>query len=266
MPANVGSCGDWRRPRRSSIVSRVHRGIMCAMPKLIDLSGQRFGELTVLHLADIKLKGRPAWVCRCDCGLTKVARSEHLKNGDARSCGTHKTKRFIESLPLGSQKKRLYPPGTDTRSRLYTLWRAMLWRCTDPSHEAYGRYGGRGITVCEEWRTFGPFRLWALQSGYANDLTIDRIDNDKGYSPSNCRWATPKAQALNRRFNVRLTAFGETRLLVDWAADPRCVVTAAQLRKRLANGQPPEFAVTATESEARHRAATLREAAKRSAP
>lgn len=233
------------------------------MPKLINLTGQRFGELQVLRLAEEKINNRPAWICLCDCGLTRVVRSEHLRCGDAKSCGTHRTKLFLASLGLGSQTKRMYPPGSDTKSRLYTLWRAMLWRCTDPSHAAYARYGGRGITVCDSWTKFSGFREWAMTSDYADELTIDRINNDLGYEPSNCRWATPREQARNRRRNVAVTAFGETKLMIDWPEDPRCVVSYATLSKRLSAGQQAEFALTASEAEARTRAGKLREAAKR---
>jgi len=128
----------------------------------------------------------------------------------------------------------------------------MLWRCNDPSHEAYGRYGAIGIKVCPSWNVYAGFMAWAVSSGYKDDLTIDRIDNDKGYESTNCRWATPKAQAHNRKRGlILIEAFGEQKPVVAWVADPRCRITLGNLRKRLAAGHPPEFALTATEHETR---------------
>lgn len=236
------------------------------MGKLIDLSGRRFGELTVLSKSPEKLDGRPAWLCVCDCGKTRVARGEDLRGGQAKSCGQHRTKAFLEAIKHGSRNRSQYTPETNTRSRLYTLWRAMKWRCEDESHEAWPRYGGAGISVCPEWQDFARFRDWALESGYQPYLTIDRKDGLKGYEPDNCRWATPKQQARNRlRGLATVEAWGEVKSIVDWAEDDRCLVSEAKLRKRLANGQPPEFAMTASEHDARHRASVLREAAARRA-
>jgi hypothetical protein len=222
------------------------------MGKLIDITGLRFGELVVLGLADIKIKSRPAWRCVCDCGENRIAGGEYLKNGSVTSCGKHPTKVFLEAIKKSNQRNRKYPPGTDTHSRVYTLWRALLFRCFNPKHEAYTRYGGAGITVCDEWREFGSFRQWALSSGYSDRLTIDRIDNYKGYEPSNCRWATSRQQANNRKMGViQATAWGETKSVVHWAEDSRCLVPLSLLRKRLKRNYPAEFAMTATGFQAR---------------
>ena len=222
------------------------------MGKLIDITGLRFGELVVLGLADIKINSRPAWRCVCDCGENRIAGGEYLKNGSVKSCGKHPTKVFLEAVRRSNQRNRKYPPGTDTHSRLYTLWRALLFRCFNPKHEAYSRYGGAGITVCNDWREFGAFRQWALNSGYSDHLTIDRIDNYKGYDPSNCRWATPLQQANNRKKEViQVTAWGETKSILEWAKDPRCLIPLNLLRKRLKRNYRAEFAMTASRSQAR---------------
>ena len=91
------------------------------------------------------------------------------------------------------------PRHGQTHNRLYTCWADMKTRCLNKKHKWYGHYGGRGITVCDEWMRFEPFAEWALSHGYAEDLTIDRIDNDKGYCPENCKWSTQHEQALNKR-------------------------------------------------------------------
>jgi hypothetical protein len=120
-----------------------------------------------------------------------------------------------------------------------------------PSHyfveyEAYERYAGRGITVCDEWhRNYGAFLVWAIDNGYRNDLTIDRRDNELGYSPDNCRWATVIEQHRNYRNNwPPVPAFGEAKIPLEWCQDPRCVVSCALLYKRLVAGWSPERAIT----------------------
>lgn len=101
-------------------------------------------------------------------------------------------------------------------TRLYSIWKAMKVRCYNLNFKAYPRYGGRGITVCEEWlHDFPAFRAWAMVNGYRDDLTIDRIDNKKGYSPDNCRWATYKQQANNTRRNILITIDGETASVAE---------------------------------------------------
>jgi len=221
------------------------------MGKFIDLTGQRFGELVVLSLAPLKLKNRPAWLCRCDCSIERVVRAEDLRSGMAKSCGKHKTAVAREIASQSAKRLRLYQDH-GTRSRLYTIWRAMKWRCHDPAHSAWARYGGAGVKVCAEWLVFQRFRSWALSSGYEESLSLDRIDSAGDYEPGNCRWATSIEQARNKRSGVRpITAFGETKLAVEWAQDPRCRTTYSTLVQRIAAGHPPERAMTASEFELR---------------
>lgn len=142
--------------------------------------------------------------------------------------------------------KRKYPEGYDTKSRLYRIWRAMHFRCFKPSHEAFPRYGGRGISVCPEWRTdYLAFMRWALSNGYAPDLTIDRRDNDLGYEPENCRWVTMRDQMLNKRNNrPPLTIFGETKPVSEWGRDPRCATELAIFQTRIGLGWDAEVALS----------------------
>ncbi len=148
-------------------------------------------------------------------------------------------------VAFNRRTKRKYPIGYDTGSRLYQCWRAMLARCYQASHEAFDRYNGRGIGVCEEWRDYAAFLQWALNNGYAEDLTIERCDNNKGYSPDNCRWATMSEQNRNRRDNIRVTAFGETKVLKDWAQDARCQISYVSLCRRIRTGCDAEWSITA---------------------
>jgi hypothetical protein len=121
----------------------------------------------------------------------------------------------------------------------------MISRCASPSNASWERYGGRGITVCAEWRSsFVTFRDWATANGYDPELQLDRRDNDKGYSPDNCRWVTSVQNMNNTSKNRRITAFGRTLTLSEWAREPECSVSTVTLTKRLGRGWDPELAIT----------------------
>lgn len=123
-----------------------------------------------------------------------------------------------------------------SRTRLYTIWCGMRFRCNNPKATQYKDYGGRGIRVCVEWDDFLVFKTWAERSGYSDELSLDRIDNNKGYEPDNCRWATRKQQNTNRRSTMALEWDGVTKSLADWVQDPRCVVGYATAYQRLRLG------------------------------
>lgn len=152
--------------------------------------------------------------------------------------------RSIEWRLAQSERARKYPKETDSRSRLYHIWRAIKSRCSCKAHEAYPRYGGRGIAVCVAWQQYETFRQWALSSGYRVDLEIDRENNDGNYEPGNCRWVTKAEQQRNRRNNLApITAFDTQKTPIEWSEDPRCVVSYGLLWKRLLRGEKPEQAM-----------------------
>ena len=130
------------------------------------------------------------------------------------------------------------------RERLFSIYSGMLTRCRNPNHAHFKKYGGRGIGICEEWSDYSVFRSWALANGYAEKLTLDRKDNDGNYEPSNCRWATGIEQQNNKRNNILVVAFGETKSRKQWTYDARCIVGYQCLRGRLARGVNPEVAMT----------------------
>ncbi len=158
-----------------------------------DLAGQKFGRLVVIKEAG-RYQRQITWLCACACGKQITVRGAALRNGNTESCGCLQQDRTsAANLTHGHR-----------HSRLYRIWSSMKSRCHNPNDNAYLNYGGRGIAVCEEWReSFEAFLRWAISNSYAGDLTIDRIDNDGNYEPTNCRWIT---RAENTRKGGRVVA------------------------------------------------------------
>lgn len=167
-----------------------------------DLSGKKFGHLTVIRKSEKKSKSGSMWECKCDCGnIVTVARCG-LISGHAKSCGCTRKKFLSTQRPAITHGKSRINNGKC--ERLYRVWMGMKERCTNPNHSSYERYGGRGVYVCDEWNDYSLFREWALSQGYdANaprgKCTIDRINNDGPYAPWNCRWVDSHVQNLNKR-------------------------------------------------------------------
>ena len=174
------------------------------MTKMIDLTGERYGRLTVIERAQNTKSGRVAWLCKCDCGKITAASSNDLRRGKTISCGCLKkeksAKHCIEDFKTHGE----------TNSRLFRVWANIKKRCNNPHYKGFKDYGGRGISICEEWNNdYCTFKEWAITNGYdetapRGKCTIDRIDNNGNYEPNNCRWVDMKVQNRNKRARRRV--------------------------------------------------------------
>lgn len=179
------------------------------MNKVHDLTGQRFGRLSVIGISDTNTR-KTYWVCQCDCGNVKEVRSDSLLCGAITSCGCRKKEQDRKNLTANHSHKK-------SGTRIYKEWLAMRRRCNNPNDKCYHRWGGRGIKVCDEWdNSFQNFYDWAIANGYSDNLTIDRIDNDGNYEPSNCRWVSNRDQCNNRSSNIKITIGCATKTLIQW--------------------------------------------------
>lgn len=200
--------------------------------------GDVFGKLTVI---DIKLEARGNGhprnyaICNCQCGNSIVLLPKFLLDGYATSCRCDKPR-----VITGNRVKT-----GESKDRLYSIWYTMISRCHNENDYSYIRYGKIGIIVCDDWRNdYFTFKRWSLNNGYKDDLSIDRIDNDKSYCPENCRWATAIEQNNNQKNNIKITCFGETKTITEWCDDERCKVGRRCLNARISYGWAPEEALT----------------------
>lgn len=178
--------------------------------KPIPMLGKRFGRLTVIAEHGRYKSGKVIYRCLCDCGNYSNVLGTYLRTGATISCGCY----------LREAAKERNRTHGKSKTRIYRIWNGMKCRCYNPNSKWYSGYGGRGITVCDEWRnSFETFYEWAMANGYADHLTIDRIDNNGNYCPKNCRWATAKEQGNNRNDCVFVEINGETKTLTQWATE-----------------------------------------------
>lgn len=209
-----------------------------SLPRDIPI-GTKVGALTVIEFIGSKNKDR-IWQCRCDCGAD-VQKSFYNLNRAFRKCmniGCGCTAREAARRTGRASKKHGF-----TGTKLERLRRCMINRCTRPSHETYKYYGGRGISVCEEWlRNPGSFYAWAINNGYQNGLSIERLDNEGNYEPSNCSFVTKAEQASNKRNNRKITYSGKTMHLAAWSRE--LGINHATIAARLDQGWPVERALT----------------------
>lgn len=209
------------------------------MSKFIDLEGNKYNRLTVLKRDKNNKNNEAMWECKCECGNTKIVSSRNLKDGRVKSCGCLK-----EEVSHKTNYKTLRYDNI----RMYDIWKSMKERCLNPNNFEYRSYGGRGITVCDEWqKNFSNFYNWAIKNGYSSSLTIDRINVNGNYEPSNCRWATHKQQARNKRNNHFITYNGETKTLIEWSEI--FSILKSTLCERLRNGWSVEKALLTTSEE-----------------
>lgn len=179
-------------------------------------------RLTVIELADPYISPndhhkRQRWKCKCECGTEFITLGNRIRSGVTLSCG--KCNRFLsdDTKKKISEKNKTHG---ESATRLYKIWRGMKVRCYLKTDQHYPDYGARGIVMCDEWsNSYESFRDWAYINGYQENLTIDRVDVDGNYEPSNCRWATVKEQANNKRDTIYLTYDGERKSLCEWASE-----------------------------------------------
>lgn len=184
----------------------------------IDLTGKRYGRLVVIKLDHIQKQpcGRNErhYLCKCDCGNNKVVRACSLRSGNTTSCGCYQKELLTQRQSTHKMSK----------TPLYKAWCNMKMRCTNPNYTDYYDYGGRGISVCEEWQSFDNFKEWAFKNGYKDEkkngknlLSLDRIDVNGNYCPENCRWATYSQQANNKRNTRRFYFDGQYLTAREWS-------------------------------------------------
>ncbi len=203
------------------------------MPPLKDLTGMKFGQLTVLERAEKTAYGQYQWLCQCECGNKTVVVGQNLRTNSTKSCG------------CGKYGKGLFPSfrAESKHKRIYRIWRGMLHRCYNPNYSAYQNWGGRGIEVCDEWKKdFYSFLAWSMGNGYQEHLSIDRVDNNGNYCPENCRWADNQTQGANKRGVHLITHKGVTKTLMDWSR--HSAIPYDELRMRIKYGWPVERALT----------------------
>lgn len=171
------------------------------MPKYKDLTNQHFNKLTAIKLAYIK-NGKTYWECKCECGNTAIVRSDSFQDGSIKSCGCAKHNAKTHGF---------------CGTKIYKRWEDMKSRCLNPNNKRFKDYGGRGIKIHQEWLDdFMNFYNWAMANGYDDKLSIDRIDVNGNYEPSNCRWVTQKIQMRNTRVNHLISYKGQTHCVVEW--------------------------------------------------
>lgn len=200
--------------------------------KLIDLTRQTFGRLTVIERTGTSCDRQPLWRARCECGNAVIVRGPHLRSGKIKSCGCF----HLEQITTHRQ----------TDQPIYRTWAMMLQRCRNPDYTHYHHYGGRGVCVCEAWLTFEGF-YQDMGPTWRPGLTLDRIDVDGNYTPDNCRWATRAVQSRNRRKTGQFIGVHFAKDKGRWAA----YITVDDRRRHLGYFDTPEDAARVRDAEAR---------------
>lgn len=174
---------------------------------MIDITGKKYGRITALRIDGRNKAGEIMWRCACDCGAETTIASRSLRSGNTTSCGCYK--RMMA-------KKRLEKHGM-SHTHIYQVWCSMKGRCLRSSSKDYPYYGGRGITVCDEWKCFDAFYEWAMEAGYKDGLSIERVNVNDGYHPANCTWIRVEKQSENRRNTLKAEYNGEIKRVKEWS-------------------------------------------------
>lgn len=177
-----------------------------------DLTNQRFGRQVAIEPCGKNKYGNILWLCKCDCGNEHIVASGKLVQGKSRSCGCLARDIHISQL-------QTHGITTNGKPRTFIIWNGMKARCLNPKSYSYKSYGGRGISICEEWLTFENFHNWAINNGYEDNLEIDRIDNNGNYCPENCRWVTKKFNRTHQRKARYLKIFGLELNISQWCME-----------------------------------------------
>ena len=215
-------CGNFINVRTTDLKNNHTQSCGClhkemlSKAKLIDLTGQVYGRLTVIKRADdyISPSGsrKVQWLCKCKCGKEVIVTGNNLRKGNSKSCGCY-NRELLAKINLTHNA---------SNTRLYHIWICMKDRCYNPKNKKYKDYGGRGIIICDEWiNDFEAFANWAYDNGYIENVsrgecTIDRIDVNGNYCQQNCRWVNQKVQSNNKRNNHYITYNGETHTVTEW--------------------------------------------------
>lgn len=200
-------CGNEKVLRSNNLQHSKSCGCVTSAPSPATMIGKTFGNLTVVGRVRNNKWNDAVWECICVCGRVSYRRTTELNRGISTDCGHHSKEKVHKKHGDASHKRQ---------ARLYRIYHDMIRRCEKPYRDDYERYGGRGISVCEEWRnSYEAFRSWSLENGYSEDLTIDRIDVNGNYSPENCKWSTCTEQANNKRNNHIVEYHGERYTLAE---------------------------------------------------
>lgn len=200
-------CGNEIVIRSNNLQHRKGCGCVTTSPDPATMIGKKFGSLTVIRKAENHKWNDVRWECVCSCGRVAYRRTTDLNSGKVTDCGNHAAEKL--NLKYGDSPRI-------AKTRLYKIYHDMIRRCEKPYREDYERYGGRGISVCDEWRnSYEAFRSWAINNGYSEELTIDRIDVNGNYSPENCKWSTYREQANNKRNNHIVEYHGKRFTLAE---------------------------------------------------
>lgn len=199
----------------------------------VDLTGKVFNRLTVIRRSGTKRR-YAVWECQCSCGAVTHVRSDHLFSRRTQSCGCYN---YDKGKTHGMSRSRV----SGKAHPIYNSWQQMLARCKHVSNPAYAYYGGRGITVCDRWSTFEVFKQ-DMEPTWFSGASIERVDNNEGYCPENCKWATVREQSVNKRSNILVEYKGRVQCLKYWCDE--LGLKYATVQGRIKRGWTPEEAFT----------------------